>query len=253
MSAAILRTPTHTERNGYTAHERPGQACTYRKRHTHHTPKRHQRGVYTPDCAATPHTPSRRPFRPGQRVAIHAGATMASCDTDLSRRAIYDSAFMRIDLHTASQDNGRQVVRPHTFTACISWLHVYSYTHAYSQNADNAPNTRFDITPGSLGITGIAAHKNSRRRKLNPIFVLEAAKPVIARVSDFVYRCLFEEISRFTGWYISIFMQSCYNKSSVEVRTKTEKKRPGAATPDRPPVTQGDAVHVGNQRRHCTA
>lgn len=221
MSAAILRTATHTERNSHTAHDRPSQACTYSKRPTH-------QGATTVelllcDCVTTPHAASRKPFHPGRRMTIHANVTVTSCDTDLSHRALYDGTYTRIDLHTASQDNRCQAAKLHTFTACISWMHVYTRAIAYSQIAHNTPNTRLYITPGSLEITGFATHKNSRLRKLNPIFILEAAKPVIARVPGLVYRCLFEGISRFTGWYIPIFMQSCYNKSSVEVRTKTEK------------------------------
>ena len=119
MSAAILRTATHAERNSYTAHDRPRHTDTIRRRSAHQSAT--NVALLLRNCATTP--------------------------------------------HTASQDNRRQAARPHTFTACISSLHAYSRTRAYSQITHNTPNARLYITPGSLGITGIAAHKNSLRRK----------------------------------------------------------------------------------------
>lgn len=121
MSAAILRTPTHTERNGYTAHDRPSQACTYNKRRTHHTPKRHQRGAYTPDCAATPHTASRRRFHPGQRMAIHAGdmASLRDLDTTMQRAACRHT--LRRAIRTHSQP-GQQT--PSSEAAHVHSLHI---------------------------------------------------------------------------------------------------------------------------------
>lgn len=129
MSAAILRTATHTERNSHTAHDRPSQACAYSKRPTHQSAANVE--LLPCDCVATPHTASRKPFHHGQHMAIYACVTVISCDADLSRRALYDVTYTRIDLHTTRTTDARQRGHTRSQLAYHHCMFIHTHTHIH--------------------------------------------------------------------------------------------------------------------------